>query len=165
MAQVIGVIAFCLAVWSYQQNEHKKMVLLQLIANLCFVIHYYLLGAYTGALLNSIGFARSIVFMCKDKKWAASNGWIVFFSLLCVGAGVYTWDGLLSLLPMTAMIFTTVAFGIDRPKITRLLSFPSSPLWLIYNVINQSWGGVLTECFNMISIIVGMLRFDRKKKA
>jgi len=81
-----------------------------------------------------------------------------------VGAGVYTWNGPLTLLPMSAMILTTVAFGISNPKITRLLSFPSSPLWLIYNLVNQSWGGVLTECFNMGSIIIGMLRFDRKKK-
>ncbi|MBE7036703.1 MAG: YgjV family protein [Ruminococcaceae bacterium] len=164
MAQVIGIIAFCLAVWSFQQNEHKKIVLLQLLANLCFTVHYFMLAAYTGALLNSIGFARSIVFIFKDKKWASSNWWLVFFSLVCVGAGVYTWNGPLTLLPMSAMILTTVAFGISNPKITRLLSFPSSPLWLIYNLVNQSWGGVLTECFNMGSIIIGMLRFDRKKK-
>lgn len=164
MAQVIGIIAFCLAVWSYQQNEHKKMVLLQLLANICFTAHFYMIGAYTGALLNAIGFARSIVFVCKDKKWASSNWWLVFFSLVCVAAGIYTWKSPLDLLPMSAMIFTTIAFGISNPKITRLLSFPSSPLWMIYNIVNQSWGGVLTECFNMGSIIVGMLRFDRKQK-
>ena len=164
MAQVIGIIAFCLAVWSFQQNEHKKIVLLQLLANLCFTVHYFMLEAYTGALLNSIGLARSIVFIFKDKKWAASNWWLVFFSLVCAGAGIYTWDGFLTLLPMSAMILTTIAFGINNPKKTRLLSFPSSPLWLIYNLVNQSWGGVLTECFNMGSIIIGMLRFDRSKK-
>lgn len=161
MAQVIGVLAFCLAVLSYQQNEHKKMVLLQFLANFCFVIHFYWIEAYTGALLNLIGFARSIVFLCKNQKWAASNLWLVFFSLLCVVVGIYTWEGPLSLLPMAAMICTTIAFGIANPKRTRQLSFPSSPLWLIYNVVNHSWGGVLTECFNMISIIIGMLRFDR----
>ncbi len=164
MAQFIGIVAFCLSVWSFQQNEHKKIVLLQLLANGFFVVHFYLLGAYTGALLNSIGFVRSVVFMCKRQKWASSNWWIVFFCVLCVAAGIYTWESWLSFLPLLAMIFTTVAFGINNPKLTRRLSFPSSPLWLIYNVVNQSWGGALTECFNMTSILIGMLRFDRKNK-
>ena len=164
MAQIIGIIAFCLAVWSFQQNEHKKIVLLQLLANLCFIIHFYLIGAFTGALLNFIGFVRSIVFLCKNQKWAAGNFWLVFFSLLCIAAGIYTWQGPLSLLPMMAMVLTTIAFGIESPRLTRLFSFPSSPLWLIYNIINGSWGGALTECFNMASILIAMFRFDRKKK-
>jgi len=164
MAQFIGIIAFCLAIWSFQQNEHKRIVLLQLLANLCFMVHFYLIGAYTGALLNLIAAVRSIVFVCKDKKWASSNLWLVFFSLVCVGAGIYTWEGIPSILPMVAMVLTTIAFGIPNPKLTRLMAFPSSPLWLIYNVLSQSWGGVATEAFNMLSILIGMLRFDRKKK-
>ncbi|MBQ4517074.1 MAG: YgjV family protein [Clostridia bacterium] len=164
IGQGIGIVAFCLAVWSFQQNEHKKIVLFQLLANLCFATNYFMIGAYTGALLNTIGLARSIVFIFKDKKWAASNWWLVFFSLVCAAVGIYTWEGPLTLLPMSAMILTTIAFGINNPKITRLLSFPSSPLWLVYNVVKLSWGGVLTECFNMGSIIIGMLRFDRSKK-
>jgi len=67
-------------------------------------------------------------------------------------------------LPIIAMVLTTVAFGIPNPKLTRLVAFPSSPLWLIYNVLSQSWGGVATEVFNMLSILIGMLRFDRRKK-
>lgn len=163
MAQIIGIVAFCLAVLSFQQNEHKKIVVLQFLANACFLTHYFMIGAYTGALLNFIGALRSVVFMCKHQRWASSNLWLVFFSLLCVAAGIFTWQSPLSLLPMVAMVLTTVAFGIDNPKITRLLAFPSSPLWLIYNVANQSYGGALTEIFNMTSIIIGMLRFDRRK--
>ncbi len=163
MAQFIGIIAFCLAVWSFQQNEHKKIVLLQLLANICFALHFYMIEAYTGALLNLIGAVRSVVFVCKDKKWASSNWWLVFFSLICIAAGVYTWNGIPSILPIIAMVLTTVAFGIPNPKLTRLVAFPSSPLWLIYNLINQSWGGLATEVFNMLSILIGMMRFDRKK--
>ena len=164
MAQFIGIIAFCLAVWSFQQNEHKKIVLLQLVANLCFALHFYLIGAYTGALLNLIGAVRSVVFVCKDKKWASSNWWLVFFSFICIAAGIYTWKNAASVLPIIAMVLTTVAFGIPNPKLTRLVAFPSSPLWLIYNVLSQSWGGVATEVFNMLSILIGMLRFGRRKK-
>lgn len=164
LTQLLGIAGFVLSVITFQQNTHKRIVALQLAANICFMVHFSLLGAYTGGLLNAIGAVRSLVYLFKEQKWAASNLWIVFFSLLCVGACIYTWSGPLSLLPAAAMVLTSVAFGINNPKLTRRLSLPSSPLWLIYNVVNHSYGGVLTECFNLISIAVGMLRFDRKKK-
>lgn len=164
LGQILGLVAFALSVATYQQNTHKRIVLMQLLANVCFTLHFYMIDAYTGALLNAIGIARSAVYICKHQRWAASNLWIVFFSLLCTVACACTWEGYLSLLPACAMILTSIAFGIDNPALTRKFSFPSSPLWLIYNLINQSWGGFLTECFNLISIIVGMLRFDRKKQ-
>jgi len=162
MVQIIGIIAFCLSAWSFQQNEHKRIVLLQLLANLCFVIHFYLMEAYTGALLNLIAALLSIVFVCKNQRWAASNLWLVFFSLICVAAGIFTWQGPSSIMPMVGMILTTVAFGINNPKLTRLIAFPSSPLWLIYNILHRSYGGALTEVFSMTSIVIGMLRFDRR---
>jgi hypothetical protein len=50
----------------------------------------------------------------------------------------------------------------------RAVSFLSSPCWLVYNIINFSIPGILTEVFAMCSIIVGILRIDlpkmRKKK-
>ncbi len=162
-AQTFGILGFILSIITFQQNEHKRIVTMQFLANTCFAIHFYMLGAFTGAVLNAIGIVRSFVYYHKDKKWAASNGWIVVFSLICVGAGVLTWQGPLSLVPMAGMILTSVAFGIENPKLVRRVAFPSSPLWLIYNVFNSSWGGVLTEVFNILSIIVGVLRFDRKK--
>ena len=163
ISQILGIIAFCLSVLTYQQNTHKKIVALQLIAGTCFTIHFYLLNATTGAILNAIGVLRSLVYICKDKKWASSDWWIVVFSLISTVACIYTWENWLSILPALGMIFTSIAFGINNPRKTRIFSSFSSPLWLIYNLASHSYGGVLTETFAILSIIVGMLRFDRRK--
>lgn len=164
IAQLFGLGGFVFSVLTFQQNEHKKIVFMQFMANICFTIHYYMLGAYTGSLLNIIGIIRSVVYIFKDHKWARSNLWIVFFCLLCTGACAYTWEGALSLLPAAAMICTSISFGITNPKLTRIISIPSSPMWIIYNIIKVSYGGVLTEAFNIVSIIIGMIRFDLKKE-
>ncbi len=167
IAQTLGIFGFILSIISFQQNTHRRIVLMQLLANICFMSHYFLLGpdTYTASLLNAIGAARSLVYCFKEKKWASSNLWIVGFSILCVIVSIFTWVSPLSILPTVAMVLTTVAFGIKSPKLVRLVAFPSSPLWLIYNLINSSLGGALTEIFNMISIFIGFLRFDRKKKS
>lgn len=163
-AQLLGVLGFIFSVISFQQNTQKRIVFVQFLANVSFTIHFYLIGAYTGSILNGIAIIRSFVYCFKDKKWASSNIWIVIFSLAFVVAGIYTWEGPLSILPIVAMVLSSISFGIKNPKLVRRIYFPCSPMWLIYNIAGHSIGGVLTESFAMISIIIGMLRFDRKKK-
>lgn len=164
IAQIIGFIALVFAMVSYQMKTQKKIVLIQIVSCSFFALHFLMLGAYTGALMNLIAAIRSVVFANKDKKWGRSNWWIVFFSLVCVVAVGFTWEGTLSLMPMAGMVLTSVAWGIEKASLVRLISLPSSPLWIVYNFICGSTAGVLTEVFVMISIITAMIRLDLPKK-
>ena len=51
----------------------------------------------------------------------------------------------------------------DETKI-RLITFPSSPCWLVYNVFEKSVAGIVTECIVMSSIIIAIIRYDILKK-
>jgi len=62
------------------------------------------------------------------------------------------------------MILSTVGFWVKNPKYTRLIYLPSSPCWLIYNVVNLSIAGVLTEIFASSSLLIAIFRFDILKK-
>lgn len=163
-AQAVGLVALVFAMISYQMKTQKGIVLIQIVSCSFFAIHFLMLGAYTGALMNLIAAVRSVVFANKDKKWGKSNWWIVFFSLVCIVAVGFTWEGPLSLMPMAGMVLTSIAWGIEKASLVRLISLPSSPLWIIYNVICGSTAGVVTEVFVMISIITAMIRLDLPKK-
>ena len=65
-------------------------------------------------------------------------------------------------LPLFAMIVMTTGFAVDGAKKTRIYGFINSPPWLIYNIINWTIGGIICEVFCISSIIVGMIRYDRK---
>ena len=160
IAQIIGAVALALAVISFQQKTHKYILTFQLAANFAFVLHFALLGAYTGALLNAVALLRAIVFVNKGNIWADKKLWLYLFCILSLVVGVFTWEGTLSILPILGMLCTTVAFWIKTPKYVRLCAFPSSPMWLIYNFANQAWGGVFTEVINMTSIIIAIIRID-----
>ena len=159
-AQITGVVALVLAVISFQQKTHKYILAFQLAANFAFVLHFGLLGAYTGAILNAVALFRSVVFVNKGKTWADNKLWLWLFCALSVVAGVVTWQNALSVLPILGMVCTTVAFWIKTPKYVRLCALPSSPLWLVYNFVSSAWGGVLTEVINMASIVVAIIRLD-----
>ena len=62
------------------------------------------------------------------------------------------------------MLLTTVSNWFQSEKKIRFLTFPSSPCWLIYNILNGSVAGIITEIFVMSSLIIAIIRFDLKKR-
>ena len=161
-AQIIGIAALSCAVCSFQQNNHKKILFFQILSGTLFTIHFTLIGATLGGVLNFFGMLRSIVFYNKDKKWAQGAKWLYIFSGIFIITGIFFWEGPISLFPMVSMVISTVCFWVTNPKKVRLLMLPASPLWMVYNLINKSIGGFLTETFVLCSVIIGMIRFDRK---
>lgn len=180
IGQLIGVAALILAFISFQQKSQQHIVFFQFLSSFLFSIHFFMIGAYVGSLLNGIGILRAAVFMHKKQRWAQSKVWLWLFIFICVGAGILTCDGdlnlntwnidlsspafYISLLPVVGMVFTTLAFWIENPAKVRRISLPSSPCWIIYNLYHHSWAGAGTELFIMTSILLAMFRYDYKIK-
>ncbi len=160
VSQIIGFCGMAGNFIAFQQTKRRNILLVQIISALLFILHYVLLGQYTGAALNFIGFCRSVVFINNGKKWARSRVWLYIFIALCLIAGVVTWSGPFSVLPPLAMILSTVANWMKSEKQIRFITFPSSPCWLIYNVSAGSVAGVITECVTMTSLLISIIRYD-----
>lgn len=164
VSQVIGFGGAAMNCLSFQQSKRKRIIAVQIIAAVLFIIHYILLGAYSGAALNFISLLRSFVFINNDKKWAKSPVWLAVFIVISAIAGIVTWVDWYSFLPSTAMILTTVSYWLKNETKIRLVTFPSSPCWLIYNIITHSIAGIVTECVVMASLIIAIVRYDVLKK-
>ena len=61
-AQIIGIVAMVITCLSFQCKEKKNVLLFQLTGSAFFTINFFLLDAFSGALLNAIGIFRAIVF-------------------------------------------------------------------------------------------------------
>ncbi|MBQ6823057.1 MAG: YgjV family protein [Clostridia bacterium] len=174
IAQIISIIAMCIALLSFQQKKQSRILVMQFCSGTLFTVHFFLLGAWTGCLLNLVGIFRAAVFANRSKKWASHIAWPILFCLLFAGIYVlnFTLLGLtptlpnllIELLPTLGMFATTISFRMEKASQVRAFSLISSPLWFTYNAINLSIGGMLTELFTLISILVGILRLDIKKK-
>ena len=67
-AQIIGIIGSALTIISYQCKKPKTLIMLQGAGGLMFAINFFMLGAYTGALLNLVNVVRSISFAKIKSK-------------------------------------------------------------------------------------------------
>ena len=174
IAQVIGIIAMAFIILSYQQKKQKFIIAMQLGGAFLFSVHFFMLGAYMGGLLNAVATVRAVIFLQKDKLKADQALWTVGFILVYIVAYVLNFmvfrvefnlqNAIIEVLPVIGMTATTLAFRCKTAKSTRLFSCISSPSWLIYNITSLSIGAICCEAISIISIIVGLFRYDLKSK-
>ena len=81
-----------------------------------------------------------------------------------VGAGIYSGivnkEGAWAFLSVSGMAFATIAMWVKKPGTVRLLSLPGMVSWLIYNAHNSLWILNVSDIICIISILVGILRYD-----
>ena len=173
IAQAVGIVAMFFFVFSYQQKNAKGIILWQMIGTLLFTINFFMLGEYLGAILNFIGFVRAVLFLKKEKLHTGSIGWLIGFTALYLGAYALTFtvfgteptlpNFILQCCPVLGMFFQHLGLRNDDTKKIRMFCLVGSAAWLVYNCVVMAIGALLCETFNIISILVAMARFNRKK--
>lgn len=173
-AQIISIFAMIFNISSYQQKRKSRVIALQLFGAFLFSVSFFMLGAYIGAILNALAVVRAIIFLNEKRLHTEHILWFIGFCALYLVSYVMTFtvfekpvtpfNLIIEALPVIGMVATTVSYRMKEAKAVRRLGLVTSPSWLIYNIVSMSVGAILCESFSLISIVVGMLRLDRKKK-
>ncbi len=173
VAQAFGIIGMICNILVFQQKTHKRVLIWQFFAASVFAVNYFMLSSFVGGMLNLVGALRSVIFFFKEKTKANSIFWLIFFicafavsyplSFLCFGTEPILKKFIIELLPVLAMIIATISLRLGSAKAVRRLGLISSPMWLTYNCFSGSIGAIASEILNLISIVVGIIRFDIKK--
>ena len=172
-AQIFGIIGMIFNLLVFQQKTHKGVTLCQFFAAVTFAANYLMLGAFVGGILNLVGAFRAAVFYFKDKTHANHVVWLIIFILafassypltfLAFGTKPSVQNLIIEVLPVIAMIIITVSLRLGSAKAVRFMGLFSSPMWLTYNVFSGSIGAIASEILNLISMVVGIIRFDIKR--
>jgi len=163
IAQLFGLGAMISLFSIYQQSDRKKLIICKLCADVCWVVHYFILGAYGGIVPNFVGIFRELVFMQRDKKkWASLPIVPVVFIIINWCIGFSTFASPINILPIAASTFVTISLWLRKPRLTKLISVPVSLTFLIYDIFVGSWIGVINESIAISSIIISFIR-DRRK--
>ena len=157
--QLVGFVGTALTFISYQRKKRKSILLFQAAASTFFAAHFILLGAATGCVMNVLGALRAVIYS-SEKKWIRSKAVPAVFLVLFAAVGAVTWESPKSLLPIAAMLLSTVSLWLKSPTQVRLVTLPTSPCWLVYNLLSGSYSGVITEILIMVSIISAIIRLD-----
>ena len=161
IAQGIGMVGLIFAIISFQNNKRKLILLFLGLGQMCFIVHFALLGVWTASAMNVVGATRTFFFMQRGrKKWMDSDILMYVFVCLFFIAGILSWQNWLSILPIMAMAVETIGVWQKNPRKIRLIVTIPRPMWITFNTIHRSYAGVMTEVFVIASLLTAIIRFD-----
>ena len=148
----------------YQQNTKKSLLICKAVADVLWILHYFLLGGYTGAVVTCVALVREVVFFRSARHSKTSKPILLLFLCISVVCSVLTWGNVFSLFAMLGSMLSIVSFWLGEPKVSRIMVFPISCCMLIYGVSNGSLAALINEVLVMISSVIGIFHHDRKNK-
>ncbi|KKW35185.1 hypothetical protein A2852_00185 [Candidatus Adlerbacteria bacterium RIFCSPHIGHO2_01_FULL_54_23] len=163
IAQLIGLVGLSFMAASLQGRTRKSILLTETVGVLFFTVHFFLLSAYAGMLINLFIAARNVIFEIKDEMhWSRVRFIPVLFAASALLISAADWQGVVSILPALSFIVVTGALWSGKPAGIRFAFLLSCALWLPYHIAVLSYAGILNELALGISVVVGMYRYDRR---
>jgi len=163
--QLMGGVAVCLGFVSFQMRTRKQLLVVQLATAVAFCIHYGLIGAVSGMVMNILCVIRNFVYYHKDKsKFLSGPASAIIFAIIYSVAGLLSWQGYYSVFMVLGQVISTVCMSFTNPQNIRKSILVTSPLVLIYNAFVFSLGGVVYESVVIISSIIGIIRYRQQKQ-
>ena len=134
LTQIFGIIGLILAViWPIFQKR-QTILLIQSGIGVAFLIHFWLLGAATGALMNLLSGVQALAAIpLGDRPYFR---WIYLLTLPAIGAAlVSSWQGPSSLCAAIAMAIVSVGrYQLSAPRL-RAVILLSAPLWVGHSML------------------------------
>ena len=160
-----GNMAVILFLLSFQFKKRKNILIVNIVSRSLYVLQYIVLGAFEGAVLDFMGMLSSVIAKYKEKNFVRKN-WVFFLVVIdavLIAAGLAFYENVFSLFAIGGIVLEVTALWLTNEKHIRALSLASTPFWFTYNVANSAYGSAVGSFLAMVSIIVAMARYDKKR--
>lgn len=151
--QLIGLLGFSILILSFYKKEPKMILTYQVTSNFAYTVHYFLLGALSGAFCSLIGIVRNAVLIKFNNKKII----IPIFSIIYLIVTILFYEGIYSVLPMIANILYLISITQKNKKIILIGAITSSAFWVTYAIFVNSYASIITESILMISNFIQLI--------
>ena len=158
--QLIGILAFCIVVLSFYNKNPKTIIAYQIVSNFAYTVHYFLLGALSGAYISFIGIFRNIAIIKVQKHKKLLVGIVI--SLYLVITFIF-YEGIHSLFPLVANSAYLITMVIATKKSLLIGGIISPILWASYGLFVGSYASTITELILLISNTIQLIKLSKSK--
>lgn len=165
--QIIGLFGMACGISSFQCKSNRNFFLLQGMSGLFFAVQFLLTGAWAGLLYNVSNIFRAVVCEILNKKRRVAY-LVLLETVVAVAAvcSIFVFHEAWWLVAFVVAAQATGSFAMwtRNGRLMRQCQFwVVSPGWLLYDLLIPvpSIGGILTEVFNMTSVIISFIRFRK----
>ena len=159
LAQFFGALALLILIISYQQTVRKRFLFLQIFSNAFYSLQYLVLNAYTAMLTCIVSVFKTLIFYNSNKNDKDTSVLtLISLEIIYIIIGVFTYTSLYSLIPIVIASIYTYGTWQKELKITYIIGFISSVLWVIYNIIVGAYVSVISNFFELFASLIGFVR-------
>jgi len=163
ISQILVIIATIVIAVTYIVKSRKQILSCFIIYNIFYGIHYLLLNAYTGFLMNLVSIGRNVFFYYNNSKDKENSKLIlIILYIIIVTFGIFSYQDIYSLVSMSASLLSTYSVWQKNVKKYRFIAVFVSIEFIIYGLHIHSPFAVITEVFLLLVELIGIF-INRKK--
>ena len=68
VGQILGFVAFVVSLFAYQRVKKKEILLCMVLSNIINLVHYLMIGAFSGCITKTIAIFRDSFIVLKEKN-------------------------------------------------------------------------------------------------
>ena len=160
LAQIFGFLAWLMILISYYRKNTNKILYVQILGIVFYLLNYVFLGAWTGIFVIAIELIRDYLYYKTDKDDYIFMSTIPFYIILFIlSFGDWT-----EIIPIIASLFE--GFTLTKKK---NIVVPGAiivyTMWVVYDLSVEAYSGVLTDglvVLSNIGIYYRMLKGNKK---
>jgi len=147
-----------------QLRARRPMLLIQAVSGLCFVLHYALIGAFTGSLMNALAMLQALAAIPLGEKPGFRVVYLLTLPAIALGLA-FTWNGWPSVFASLGMAGIAVGRYQTRVLPFRIILVSTVPFWTGHNLLVGSLPGLLSDALVTVSSLLGLWRHLRHERA
>lgn len=155
IGNIIALIASILMVYSGVIKQKKKIIYVQTIQIGLLVISNFVLGGFTGAIINALSFIRNI--LCYKNKLGMKEK-VIIIMLSIVLSLIFNNLGIIGLLPLISTITYILLMDTKNVINFKVLTIFTLVLWLIYDINIKSYTSAIFDFMCVIANIIAIFQ-------
>lgn len=159
VSQIFVIVSIILLGLTYFLKDKTKILVLCLFYCIFYGLHYLMLGALTGMMMNLVSFIRNYYFYKNSKKNQKNSILIlIILSSISLMFCAITYEDAFSIISMIASILSTYSIWQDDIRLYKILAIPVSICFIIYAFHINSIAAIITETALLIVELVALLK-------
>lgn len=159
-ANLVGIVCVGLgATWPLYKTR-RGLLWAQAAVHVAFSTHFFLLGAFTGSVMNALGLGQALAAIPLGKKPGFKIIYLLTLPLIAIGAYL-TWQGLPSVFSSLALAMFSIARYLTQTMPMRVLMILGILSWTVHDMLVLSIPGLAADALSFATSI-WMIRFERR---
>lgn len=155
VGNIIALIASILMVYSGVIKQKKKIIYVQTIQIGLLVISNFVLGGFTGAIINALSFIRNI--LCYKNKLGMKEK-IIIIMLSLILSLTFNNLGIIGLFPLIGSVTYILFMDIKNVIKFKILTIFTTAIWLIYDINIKSYTSAIFDVMFIIANIIAIFQ-------